>query len=169
MKNSQQTTIGIITKTHGFEGAVTVKLTNRSFKEPKINEPVFIVIDGIPVPFFTRDVYYPGGDSLVISFDDYLTAESISVFKGCEIRCEGSANEDIALTTIIGYIITDVNSRFSATIISIDEQPGQLLATVSTGGGEFLIPLHPDLIVSVNHRKKTVKMSLPEGLADINS
>jgi 16S rRNA processing protein RimM len=168
MKNRQLTTIGIITKTHGFEGAVTVKLTNRSFKEPKINEPVFLLIDGIPVPFFIRESYYPGGDSLVISFDDYLTPEAVSVFKGCEVQNEGFDTEANELAAIIGYSLADVNSDFSATIISIDEQPGQLLATVSTGGNEFLIPIHPDLIVSVNHRKKTLKMSLPEGLAEIN-
>ena len=169
MKDRQLITIGIITKTHGFEGAVAVKLTSRSFKEPKINEPVFIIIDGIPVPFFVRDIFTAGGDSMVISFDDYLTPASVSAFKGCELRCQGYGKEAEDFTSLIGYTLSDVNSDFSASIISIDEQPAQLLATVSSGKSEFLIPLHPDLIISVNHRKKTVKMSLPEGLADINS
>jgi len=169
MKNRQLITIGTITKTHGFEGAVTVKLTNRSFEEPKINEPVFIIIDGIPVPFFVRDIFSSGGESMVISFDDYLTLASVLPFKGCEIKCMGPDKETENFASLIGYILSDVNSEFSASIISIDEQPGQLLATVSTGKSESLIPLHPDLIISVNHRKKIVKMSLPEGLADINS
>jgi 16S rRNA processing protein RimM len=169
MKNRQLITIGTISKTHGFEGAVTVKLHNSTVKEPKINEPVFIVVDGIPVPFFVREIYFPGGDTLTIAFDDYTTPASVQMFKGCELKYERSAPEEAALDSVEGYTVYDTNSSFTATIVSIDEQPGQILATVETKDRELYIPLHPDLIVSVNHRKRTIKMSLPEGLTDINN
>lgn len=167
MNDRKLVTIGIIIKTYGFEGAVTVKVTAETTTEPKINEPVFIVIDGIPVPFFIRDCYYPGGDTMTMAFDDYFTAESVLMFKGCEVKYESLQSIE-RLVSFEGYTLSDINSDFSAVIISIDEQPGQLLATVMSGNRELLIPIHPDLIVSVNHKKKTLKMSLPDGLADIN-
>jgi len=167
MNDRQLVTIGIIVKTYGFEGAVTVKVTAGDTTEPKTNEPVFIVIDGIPVPFFIRDCYYPGGDTMTMAFDDYLTTESVLMFKGCEVKHEAPQHNE-KLVSLEGYTLSDVNSDFSAVIVSIDEQPGQLLATVMSGNRELLIPLHSDLIVSVNHKKKTLKMSLPDGLADIN-
>jgi 16S rRNA processing protein RimM len=169
MKNRQLTTIGTITKTQGFEGAVTVKISNGSVREPKINEPVFIIIDGIPVPFFVRDVYYPGGDTMNLSFDDYTTASSVLMFKGCELKYEASAYGEQSPDVMTGYTIFDVHTSLTVVITSIDEKPGQLLATVELNGKEIYIPLHPDLIINIDHRKKTIKMDLPEGLIDLNS
>ncbi|HNX67300.1 MAG TPA: hypothetical protein PKH02_10490, partial [Bacteroidales bacterium] len=132
------------------------------------NEPVFVVIDGIPVPFFVRDVRYAGGDTMVLAFDDYTTPASVLMLKGCEVKYEIPEGVEKAPDLMIGYTICDANSPFTAVIISVDEQPGQLLATVDMNGKEIFIPLHPDLILSVNHKKKLIKMSLPEGLADLN-
>jgi len=168
MNDRKLVTIGVITKTYGFEGSVTVKVTAGVSGEPKINEPVFIVIDGIPVPFFVRELYNSEGGTMVLAFDDYDTTESVLMLKGCEVRIEAASGND-TLLSFERYTLSDVNSGFSATIVSIDEQPGQLLATVVAKDREFLIPFHEDLIVSVNHKKKIVKMSLPEGLIDINS
>lgn len=44
-------TLGRITKTFGFEGAVVVRSTGGITGEPQQGEPVFVVTDGIPVPF----------------------------------------------------------------------------------------------------------------------
>jgi 16S rRNA processing protein RimM len=169
MKNRELKTIGTITKTHGFEGAVVVKTINSSVREPKINEPVFIVIDGIPVPFFVSDVHFAGGDTMVLAFDDYNTAASVQILKGCKVEHITEEGVDSVRDAMSGYTICDTNSSFKAVILSIDEQPGQLLATVDVNGEEIYIPLHPDLIISVNHRKKLINMSLPDGLTDLNS
>lgn len=161
-------TIGRITKTHGFEGAVVVRSESGITGEPEQGEPVFVVIDGIPVPFFTRDTFSPSPGTLVISFDDYLTAESVLSLKGCEVRIAGEAEEEDDLAGLNGYRMTDSNSSFSGTIISVLQNPGQLLAVVKTPGGEILVPLHPDLIVRIDRKTKSIEMSLPEGLVKLN-
>jgi hypothetical protein len=76
-------TIGRITKTYGFEGAVIVRNEGGITREPEQGEPVFVVIDGIPVPFFTREAWSPSPGTLIISFDDYLTEKSV-IGLGCE-------------------------------------------------------------------------------------
>jgi len=105
---------------------------------------------------------------MVLAFDDYTTAASVLMLKGCEVKYETPEGVANAPDLMIGYTICDINSSFAAVIISVDEQPGQLLATVNLKGKEIFIPLHPDLILSVNHKKKLIKMSLPEGLVDLN-
>jgi len=161
-------TIGRITKTYGFEGAVVVRSESGITGEPEQGEPVFIVIDGIPVPFFTREAFSTSPATLVISFDDYLTSESVSPFKGCEVRIEGETEENDDLASLNGYSLTDINSGVRGTITSVMQNPGQLLAVVTVPGGEILVPLHPDLIVSVDRKRKTIEMSLPEGLIQLN-
>lgn len=161
-------TIGRITKTYGFEGAVVVRSESGITWEPEQGEPVFIVIDGIPVPFFTREAFSPSPATLVISFDDYLTTESVSPFKGCEVRIAGETEENDDMAALDGYSLTDINSGVRGTITSVIQNPGQLLAVVTVPGGEILVPLHPDLIVSVDRKRKTIEMSLPEGLIQLN-
>ena len=161
-------TIGRITKTYGFEGAVVVRSESGITGEPEQGEPVFVVIDGIPVPFFTRESFSPAPDTLVISFDDYLTSESVSSLKGCEVRISGEAEQSNELAGLDGYTLTDSNSGFRGTVRSVLQNPGQLLAIVSTHSGEILVPLHPDLITTIDRKKKTIEMSLPEGLIQLN-
>jgi len=160
--------IGRITKTYGFEGAVVVRSESGITVEPEQGEPVFVVIDGIPVPFFTRDAFSPSPGTLVISFDDYLTSESVLSLKGCEVRIAGEAEESDDLAALNGYMMTDSNSGFSGTIISVLQNPGQLLAVVNAPGGEIFVPLHPDLIVRIDRKRKRIEMSLPEGLIKLN-
>lgn len=161
-------TIGRITRTYGFEGAVVVRSEGGITGEPEQGEPVFIVIDGIPVPFFTREAFSPSPDSLVIAFDDYPTPESVVSLKGCEVRMEGSGEASNELSGLEGYTLKDRTSGFSGTIISLLQNPGQMLAVVEAPGGEVLVPLHPDLIITVDRRGKIIEMSLPSGLVQLN-
>ena len=161
-------TIGRITKTYGFEGAVVVRGESGITGEPQHGEPVFVVTDGIPVPFFTRDAYRTTPDTLIISFDDYLTPESVAHLKGCEVRAESGEDKGDDLDSLEGFILTDTNSGLSGNITGVIRNPGQLMAVAVIKGEEVLIPLHPDLIISVDRRRKTLKMALPEGLISLN-
>ncbi len=161
-------TIGRIAKTYGFEGAVVVRSESGITGEPQQGEPVFVVTDGIPVPFFTREAYLTTPDTLIISFDDYLTPESVAHLKGCEVRTEagGESGEDMA--SLEGFMLTDTNSGLSGHITGVIRNPGQLMAVAVISGEEVLIPLHPDLIISVDRKRKTIRMALPEGLISLN-
>ncbi len=161
-------TVGRITKTYGYEGAVVVRMHGGITGEPKQGEPVFVVTDGIPVPFFVREAYCPAPDTLIISFDDYVTAESVAALKGCELIIAGEKEEGDELQELAGFTLTDTVSGFSGKVISVKHNPGQLLAEVTSPAGVILVPLHPDLIISVDRRRKIIEMSLPEGLTSLN-
>ena len=136
--------------------------------EPQHGEPVFVVIDGISVPFFVREAYCPSPDTLIVSFDDYLTAESVASLRGCELTIPGETEEGDGLQDLEGFTITDTAGGFSGKVISVISNPGQLLAEVASPAGVILVPLHPDLIMSVDRRRKIIEMSLPEGLTSLN-
>jgi 16S rRNA processing protein RimM len=162
-------TIGRITKTYGFEGAVIVRNEGGITREPEQGEPVFVVIDGIPVPFFTREAWSPSPGTLIISFDDYLTEKSVIGFKGCEVRTGREDNIKRDPTTLEGYTIIDKQSGFRGIIARVIENPGQMIAAVTSAEGEILIPMHQDLIISVDKKRKLIVMSLPSGLTGINN
>ena len=162
-------TIGRITKTYGFEGAVIVRNEGGIIREPKQGEPVFVVIDGIPVPFFTREAWSPSPGTLIISFDDYLTEKSVTGFKGCEVRTDREDNVRSDPNSLEGYTIIDKQSGFRGVIARVIQNPGQMIAAVTSPEGEILIPMHQDLIISVDKKRKLIEMSLPSGLTGINN
>jgi 16S rRNA processing protein RimM len=161
-------TIGRITKTYGFEGAVIVRSESGITREPEHGEPVFVVIDGIPVPFFTREAFSLSPGTLVISFDDYLTVESVNGMRGCEVRTSREEDHHDDPDALNGYTVIDKKSGFRGIISRVEQNPGQLIASVTTSAGKILVPLHPDLIISIDNKRKIIEMSLPEGLTGLN-
>jgi 16S rRNA processing protein RimM len=163
--------LGRISKVHGFEGAVTVKL-EKTFVENKPDmESVFLEIEGKPVPFFIEKYDYPGGDVLRLKFPGYNTIESVNEFSGCRIflttgrKQKSGAN----VKSLIGYKICLPDKSLIGTISEIIENPGQwLLKIIALSGKELLIPFHEDFVRSIFNRKKTIVMDLPEGLTDLN-
>ena len=164
--------LGRITKVHGYEGTVTIKL-ERTFTEniPEM-ESVFLEIDGKPVPFLISESEYPGADNLRLKFEGYGTFEKISEFTGCRVFLDAENREDLDannLSYLRGFKVIMSDNTLVGTISEIIENPGQLLISVETEKGkEILIPFHEDLIVKADKKKKIIKMDLPEGLVEIN-
>jgi 16S rRNA processing protein RimM len=165
--------LGQITKVHGFKGAVTVRL-EKTFTEniPEL-ESVFIEIEGKPVPFFISWSEYPGGNIIWIKLSGYESIDKVSEYTGSRIFLksdESGLNTPENLQDLKGFKINSGDNKIIGTITSLIENPGQVLLNVETGKGkEILIPLHENLIISVDRRRKIIKMDLPEGLIELNS
>lgn len=162
--------LGEITKTSGFEGAVLVKLEKRFIENIPAMESVFLEIEGRPVPFLISSFEYSGSDVLRLTFGGYESVEKVSEFKGCSVYLttaseEEDNNENLQLE---GYSVCDSHGKSLGKIKEVIENPGNLLLRIVSGGKEMLVPLHEDLIVKMNKRKKILFMEIPEGLTDIN-
>ena len=72
------------------------------------------------------------------------------------------------LKALKGFTLTDTVTGLSGTVTGIIQNPGQLMAIALIKGVEVYIPLHPDLILSVDKRHKAITMALPEGLISLN-
>jgi 16S rRNA processing protein RimM len=164
--------LGQITKTSGFEGAVLVRLEKKFIENIPEPESVFLEIEGRPVPFLISSIEYPGADLLKLSFEGYTTVNSVEEFKGCNVFLtttgkDGAEEPDISL--LRGFKLADQQKRIIGTIGEIISNPGQLLLEITTEGNEeLLVPLHEDLIMKIDKRKRIVFMDIPEGLLDIN-
>ncbi len=163
--------LGRISKVHGFEGAVAVKLDKTFIENIPDMESVFLEIEGKPVPFFIEESDYPGGDILRLIFTGYNTYEKVNEFTGCNVfLTTGERNNNGAnIKTFYNYKICLTDNSLIGTIREIIENPGQWLLNISTPGGkEILIPFHEDFIRSIDKRKRIIKMDLPEGLTNLN-
>ena len=164
--------LGKITKVHRFDGTVTVILEKNFSGDILKLESVFLEIEGKPVPFIISESDYRGGDILRLRFDGYDTLEKVTEFTGCRvflISDETINKTDKSQVDLKDYNIRLADNTFLGTVAEVIENTGQWLLNVRTKKGkEILIPLHEDLIIGIDKRKKIIKMVLPEGLAEVN-
>jgi 16S rRNA processing protein RimM len=164
--------LGEITKVHGFSGAVIVKLEKTFIENIPEMESVFLETEGKPVPFFIAELDYPGSDILRLKFEGYGSVENISEFIGCRVFLTSDETFDIKgneLHNFNGYKVHGSGNKTIGTVKEIVKNPGQLLLNIrNRKGEEILIPLHEDFIISLDNKRKIIKMDLPEGLTEIN-
>lgn len=67
---------------------------------------------------------------------------------------------------LLGYTIINDNEPLGE-ILEVIEQPHQLLCRLEIQSKEVLIPLHEESLQKVDHKKKEVIVSLPDGLLSI--
>ncbi len=164
--------LGQITKTSGYEGAVMVRV-ERSFIEkiPQM-ESVFIEIDGRPVPFFISEWSYNGSDILKLRFDDYNTEATVAGFRGCRVYIaseDSNINYSDDFDELTGYEVSNEAKLPLGNVTEIVVNPGQLLLKiVKPDKKEMLIPLHENLIINLDKKRKKIVMKIPEGLTDLN-
>ncbi|MBK8881445.1 MAG: PRC-barrel domain-containing protein [Bacteroidales bacterium] len=164
--------LGRITKVSGYEGAVTVKLERFFSGEIPYMESVFLEIEGRPVPFFIADSEYSGADILKLIFEGYNSSDKVIEFVGCRVFLTASSNAGNRIEepgNLTGYTVLTSGKIILGTVEEVIQNPGQwLLSVISSSKKAILIPLHEDLIVKIDNRKKILIMEIPEGLTEIN-
>ena len=71
-----------------------------------------------------------------------------------------------APASLLGYTIIDDGNELGP-ILEVIEQPHQLICRIEMQSKEVLIPLNDAFLEKIDHRKKQVLVTLPEGLLDI--
>ena len=164
--------VGKISKIHGYEGAVTIRLErNYSDNIPEM-ESVFIETDGRPVPFFIEFSEQPDKLTLRLKFSGYNSDNKVKEFVGCKVYVTETASSLVPVeipNDLLEYEVLSDEDISLGIITGIIENPGQLLLNIKSGSGkDILLPLHEDLIKGIDTERKIIRMIIPEGIADIN-
>jgi 16S rRNA processing protein RimM len=164
--------LGRITRVHGYEGTVIIRLEKEAGDYLQKMESVFIETEGILVPFFISESEEIGEGYLWLKFEGYESSDRVAEFTSCRIfMTKGVSIEEQRPGTdsLIGFEVSDRKKKTAGIIKRIIHNPGQdLIVLESEGGKEILIPLHSDLISGYNEEEKTLEMDIPEGLETLN-
>ena len=164
--------LGHIAKIHGYKGVVAIKVEKLFSENIPPMESVFIEIEGRPVPFFIEYAEQPDSLTLRLKFEGYNSVSSVKEFAGCSIyltddRYQKNTGNDIF--SLSGYKIISSPGASIGIINDLIQNPSQvLLNVVSDSGKTLLIPFHEDLIDGIDHKKRIIRMIIPEGLDDLN-
>ena len=150
--------IAKILKSNGTDGGLLIGVRDIEVGQIDLQEPVFIEFDGLPVPFFIRSLQQRGGSKAVIRLNDIDCLADAEEVVGRALYVEGEWEEEEE-QDFTGWTLLDRGVPVG-TVTGTEPIPGNLCLYV----GDKLVPLHEDLILSLDEDARTLNLALPEGL-----
>lgn len=155
--------IGVLRKPHGTKGEIQMSLT-RDF--PEDVDYLMLLTDNIPVPFYVEDWRYKSDDTMLLKFEDIESEQAAKRLTGSRVYVEKAnytimQSDELLLDNLIGYTLIERERGMLGIVNDVDESTINSLLLLESG---MVVPVHDDLIVSIDDEKKELIMSLPEGL-----
>lgn len=167
--------IGEITKTHHLQGAVVIT-AGSGLLEQHADKPVFLFLEGAPVPFFiARDgLTVRNHNSYIVKFDYVDTLRQAERLVGCGVWLEKSllTHEEAEachdLSDLVGFRVHDERSGKDGRVADVADYSGNIVLTLDLLGKEILLPLSETYLRDLDWEHQTLHVHIPEELADLN-
>ncbi len=168
IKDDEVYKIGQIGRTHGVKGEVTLSFTDDVWDRAEA-EYLFLRVDGLLVPFFLEEYRFRSDTTALLKFLDYDSANDVQFMLGCDVffphalTPEASEEDEYTWRYFTGFSLFDEKAGLIGTIDHVDDTTQNVLFQV----GQRLIPAAEAWIKDINHKERTVRMELPEGLLEL--
>ncbi len=163
--------IARVLKSNGTEGEILIGFREISPEDLNQTEPVFITFDGLPVPFFIESFSRKGTNHALAHLTGVKNLQDAEELVGKDIfvKPDGiheyeNADNGLTVDDLIGWSLLDAEGKAVGEITDYEDIPGNTCLYVETKGGQVMVPLHEDLILSVDEDSKTISVNVPEGL-----
>ena len=173
-----------VLKSNGTDGELVMSFRDIAPEDINIKEPVFIVFDGLPVPFFIESFTRRGNSKALVHLTDIESQEDVEEIVGEAVYIDGVNIPEMTLdedgyAALIGWTVLTPSGDFHDVIPEEDEDmefmevgeitdfidiPNNPCIEVETKNGAVMIPLHEDFILSVDPEYQEIIMQIPEGL-----
>ena len=154
--------IAQVLKSNGTDGELLVSFFDIDPEEIDLQEPVFIYMDGLPVPFYFESFVRRGVNRALVHLTGVHSLRDADELAGQAIYADYfEVDEDSDLT---GWTVLSASGATVGLIVGYEDIPGNLCVYVDTSDGERLIPLHPDLVLGTDPSAHTITLQIPEGL-----
>jgi 16S rRNA processing protein RimM len=170
MEKSDYRFVGTLVKPFGFRGEYVMVSDAPMSEDMEDWESVFIEIDGLLVPFFIDAFRFSSESSAIIGFEDIDSSEAAREFVSCRVFQLSSAAgepEPLEPKLLEGYKVIDAKAGNIGVVDQILNYNQNLLLSVLKGKTEILIPVSDEIVTKINHRKREVLISAPEGLLEL--
>ena len=179
--------IAQVLKSNGTDGELVMNFREIAPEDINLKEPVFIVFDGLPVPFFIESLIKRGHSKALVHLTGINNQEDVEEIAGKAVYIEDenipalTLEEDgfaalagwILLTPascIPDYVNEGTDDGSADCLVEVGEIteyidiPNNPCIEVDTENGAVMIPLHEDLILSVDPENQELIMQIPAGL-----
>lgn len=159
-----------IVKSNGTDGELLAGFRDIMPEDIDIQEPVFIYSDGLPVPFFIEKITPKGRDKALVRLTDISCFEDAEELAGQALYVDAGSYGDIGsgdegdFSMLEGWTLCREDGTEAGVITDYEDIPGNPCLYVDTENGQAMIPLHEELILSVDDENHVLTMHVPDGL-----
>jgi 16S rRNA processing protein RimM len=174
-ENLQQ--IAQVLKSNGTDGELVMGFREIAPEDINLNEPVFIIFDGLPVPFYIESFAKRGNTKALVRLTDICSMEDVEEIAGKPVYIEADNLPEMSLeedgyAALVGWMVLtpenadDMDSDLYEVgeITDFIDIPKNPCIEVETENGAIMIPLHEDLILSLDPEYQEIIMLIPTGL-----
>ena len=160
--------IGSIGRLHGIRGEVSFNFTDDVWDRAEA-EYLLLRVDGLLVPFFMEEYRFRSDTTALVKFLDYDSADEAKFMVGCDVLFpfaltpEADADGEYTWRYFTGFKIIDEMAGFVGVIDHVDDSTQNVLFHV----GQRLIPAAEAWVTDIDHKERTLRMRLPEGLLEL--
>ena len=155
--------IAKVLKSNGVDGDVLVSAPDVALED--LQGPVLIDFDGLPAPFFIESCTRRGSGKYIIHLTDVCNLEDAEELVGRFLMSDEVEEEDDAAQDFTGWKVLN-RGDYVGTVTDCEPIPGNLCLYLKPAedADEIIIPLHEDLIISIDEDSLTLNLNLPDGL-----
>ena len=172
--------IAQVLKSNGTDGELVMSFRTIAPEDINLEEPVFIVFDGLPVPFFIESLVKRGHSKALVHLTGIRCQEDVDEIAGKAVYIEDDNAPELSLeedgyAALEGWILLTPSSCIPdmeeadglvevGEITEFIDIPNNPCIEVDTENGAVMLPLHHDLILSVDPENQEIIMQIPAGL-----
>ena len=172
-----------VLKSNGTDGELVLGFREIAPEDINLQEPVFIIFDGLPVPFYIESFTKRGNTKALVRLTDICSQEDVEEIAGKAVYVEDESLPEMSLeedgfAALVGWtLLTPVGDSSTSLEMTEDVEvaevgeitdfidiPNNPCIEVETENGAVMIPLHEDLILSVDPEYQEIIMQIPAGL-----
>ena len=166
--------IAQVLKSNGTDGELVMGFREIAPEDINLQEPVFIVFDGLPVPFYIESFSKRGNTKALVRLTGICSMEDVEEITGKAVYIEEDQLPEMSLeedgfAALVGWTLLTPAEEEEALmevgeITDFMDIPKNPCIEVETENGAVIIPLHEDLILSVDPEYQEIIMQIPAGL-----
>ena len=181
--------IAQVLKSNGTDGELVMGFREIAPEDINLSEPVFIVFDGLPVPFFIESFVKRGNTKALVHLTGIRSMEDVEEITGKAVYIPEDSMPEMSLeedgfAALVGWMVLtpchiidgvpviagNNNTSEDAEICEVGEItdfmdiPNNPCIEVETENGAVILPLHEDFILSLDPENQEIIMQIPEGL-----
>ena len=155
-----------VLKSNGTDGELVLGFREIAPEDINLQEPVFIIFDGLPVPFYIESFTKRGNTKALVRLTDICSQEDVEEIAGKAVYVEDESLPEMSLeedgfAALVGWtLLTPVGDSSTSLEMTEDVEvaevgeitdfidiPNNPCIEVETENGAVMIPLHEDLIL----------------------
>ena len=135
---------------------------------------MFIVFDGLPVPFYIESFQKRGNTKALVHLTDIRTMEDVEEITGKAVYISDDQMPEITLeddgyAALVGWMVLTPAAEEDAVyevgeITEFFDIPNNPCIEVETENGAVMLPLHEDFILGLDPENQEIMLEIPEGL-----